>query len=346
MPGMNLGIDLGTSQVTIYVSGQGIVLREPSVIAVDSRTGKMIACGGKAYEMLGKTPDSIRAIRPLTKGVISEYDYAEKMLKTFVRRVCKYKVMKPKAAVSIPSTVTEVEQRSVVEALLNAGTRNVVIIEEPVAAAIGAGLDISKPYGSMIVDIGAGTTDAAVLSLRGIANSLSIRVGGNDMDEAIIRYMHNRYYLVIGPIMAEKIKNTIGRAITLEGNPVMKVKGRDVVSGLPRIQEVCAEEIQEAMSDPVMEIMKAIQHVLESTAPELVGDVFAGGICLTGGCAQMHGMREAVSAYTGVECLLADNPTDCVAIGTGKALSYVGVLSSGVYDVSQFNYPLSDSSHL
>lgn len=346
MPGMNLGIDLGTSQVTIYVSGRGIVLREPSVIAVESKTGKMIACGREAYEMLGKTPDSIKAIRPLTKGVISEYDYAEKMLKTFVRRVCKYKVMKPKAAVSIPSTVTEVEQRSVVEAVLNSGTRNVVIIEEPVAAAIGAGLNIAQPYGSMIVDIGAGTTDVAILSLKGIANSMSIRVGGNDMDEAIIRYMHNRYYLVIGPIMAEKIKINIGRAVTQEDNPIMKVKGRDVISGLPRIQEVCAQEIQDAINEPIMEIMKAIQHVLESTFPELVGDVFSNGICLTGGCAQLHGMVEGISKFTGVNCRLAENPTDCVAIGTGKALKYVGVLSSGVYDVSQFNYPLSDSAHL
>lgn len=346
MPGISLGIDLGTSKVAIYVSGRGIVLREPSVIAVESKTGKMIACGKEAYEMLGKTPDTIKAVCPLTKGVISEYDYAEKMLRTFVRRVCAYKVLKPRAAVSIPASVTEVEQRSVVEAVLASGTRRVVIIEQSVAAAIGAGLNIAEPHGSMIVDIGAGTTDVAVLSLKGIANSLSIRIGGNDMDEAIVRYMHNKYSQIIGQKTAEQVKIKIGRAITGEENQKINVKGRDVVSGLPRIQEVCASEIQEAIEEPVQEILGAIQHVLESTPPELVGDIFTHGIHLTGGCAQLAGMDKAISIFTGVNCELNDAPGDCVAIGTGEALKYVGIMSSGVYDISQFNYPLSDSAHL
>lgn len=346
MLGMSLGIDLGTSRVRIYESGKGIVLSEPAVIAVGSKTGRMIACGQEAYEMLGRTPGSIRAVRPLTKGVISEYDYAEEMLRTFVRRVCAYKVLKPRAAVSIPASVTEVEQRSVVEAVLASGIRRVLLIEKSVAAAIGAGLPIAQPNGSMVVDIGAGTTEAAVLSLKGMVTSRSVRVGGNDMDEEIIRYMRSKYNQVIGQPMAEKVKKTIGRAMTQEDNPVMTVKGRDAVSGLPVSRLVSAAEIQEAIEESVHEILAAIQSVLEMTPPELAGDILAKGICLTGGCSLLGGMVQAVERYSGVECHLAEEPSDCAVLGTGRALKYSGVLSSGVYDVSQFNYPISDSSHL
>ncbi|MDD2361407.1 MAG: rod shape-determining protein [Oscillospiraceae bacterium] len=346
MPGMSLGIDLGTSRVTIYVPGHGVVLREPSVIAVDKKTDRMIACGQEAFEMLGRTPDSIVAMKPLTKGVISEYDYAEKMLRTFVRRVCAYKVIKPRVAVSIPATVTEVEQRSLVEAVLAAGTRRVLLIDEAVAAAVGAGIQIDLPQGSMIVNIGAGTTNIAVLSLKGIASSLSVRVGGDDIDEAIVRFLHNRHNHVIGLQTAEQVKFELGNAVPPEENSTMQIKGRNVVSGLPCLQEVNANQIFEAIAEPVGEILHSIQRVLESTPPELAGDIMNSGICLTGGCSKLKGMADAVSRFTGVDCRVADNPSDCVAIGTGKSLKFAGNMFSGVFDVGQFSYPLSDSARL
>jgi rod shape-determining protein MreB len=295
--------------------------------------------------MLGRTPDSIYAVRPLTKGVISEYDYAEQMLRTFVRRVCAYKVIKPRAAVSIPATVTEVEQRSVVEAVMAAGTRRVVLIEESVAAAIGAGISIDLPQGSMVVNIGAGTTDIAVLSLKGIASSLSVRVGGDDIDEAIIRYLHNRYNHIIGKLTAEQVKISLGCALPSKVNRYMEVKGRNAVSGLPCLQKVSTSDIFDAISEPIQDIFSAIQRVLETTPPELAGDIMTSGICLNGGASLLPGMAEAVSRVTGVECRVAENPSDCVAIGTGKSLEYVGMLFTGVYDVGQFSFPVSDSVH-
>ena len=337
---MDLGIDLGTSQVTIYASGRGIVLREPSVIAVDSASGRVIACGQEAYDMLGRTPDSIRAVRPLSKGVISDYDYAEKMLRYFVRKVCRYKILRPRAAVSVPASVTEVEQRSVVEAVRAAGARRVVLIEESMAAAIGAGLDVAAARGSMVVDIGGGTTDSAVLSLKGMAASASIRVGGDAMNEAVRRYMHTGYNLVVGVQTAERIKKTIGRACPLDGDPVMPVKGRDAVTGLPRTREVRASEVEEALREPLAEIFSSVQKVLESSPPELTGDVYERGITLTGGGSVLAGMDRALSRFTGVRCTVADRPSDCVALGTGEALKYVGQMSSGVYTISQFGASL------
>ncbi len=346
MPGMDLGIDLGTSQVTIYASGRGIVLREPSVIAVDSHTGKMIACGQEAYAMLGRTPGSIEAVRPLTKGVISDYDYAEQMLRHFVRRVCAYKILKPRAAVSIPASVTEVEQRSVIEAVRAAGARRVVLIEESMAAAIGAGLNVAEPRGSMVVDIGGGTTDVAVTSLKGVASSLSVRVGGNDMDEAIARYLHNKYNHVIGVLTAEQVKIQIGCALEQEGDPSMPVKGRNAVTGLPCVREVRASEVLEALREPLEQMIAAVQRVIENTPPELTGDILESGIILTGGVAQLNGMAEWMTRRTGVACRVADNPSDCVAVGTGMALKYVGVLSSGVYDISRFTTSALDPEGL
>ena len=343
MPGMDLGIDLGTSQVVIYTPHHGIVLREPSVIAVDQADGHMIACGKEAYAMLGRTPDSICAIRPLRKGVISDYDYAEQMLRYFVRKVCKYKILKPRAAVSVPATVTEVEQRSVVEAVSAAGIRRVVLMEESVAAAVGAGLDVSAPRGSMIVDLGAGTTDIAVMSLKGLANSISIRLGGDDFDAAIVRYMRTQYGLIIGDLTAEQVKKTIGNAMPAGEPDTMPVRGRDALSGLPRVQKVDANEILEAISEPLYGILSAIQHVLETTQPELVGDILDNGITLSGGGALLKNMPERVTRRTGVACRVADDPESCVAIGTGKALKYVGVMANGVYDINQFAYRLSDS---
>lgn len=346
MPGMSLGIDLGTANVTIYVRGQGIMLREPSVIAVDKETEKMIACGRQAYTMLGRTPDSIYAVRPVKKGVISEYDYAEQMLRVFVRRVCAYKVLKPRAAASVPASVTEVEQRSLVEAVLASGVRRVSLIDEAIAAAVGAGIKIDQPYGSMVVNIGAGTTDIAVLSLKGVASSTSIRVGGDDMDESIVRYLHNKHNHIIGHLTAEQVKISVGSAVPPAEDKVVGVKGRNIITGLPCIQKISRYEIFEAMQEPISQILLAIQRVLETTPPELAGDIIESGICLTGGCAQLDGMDLAIKRFTGVDCWIAENPADCVAVGTGESLDYLGSLFSGAYDVGQFSFPVSDSAKL
>ena len=332
MPGMDLGIDLGTSQVVIYASGKGVVLKEPAVIAVDSRDGHIVACGQEAYDMLGRTPDSITAVRPLAKGVIADYDYAERMLRYFVRKVCAYKILKPRAAVSVPASVTEVEQRSVVEAVSAAGVRRVVLIEEAVAAAIGAGLDV-----------GGGTTDVAVLSLKGISTSSSLRVGGDDMDAAIVRYLRTKYNLIIGTRMAESIKKSIGSAMPPETASVMEAKGRDALTGLPAVRPVDALEIGEALSEPLMEMLSGVQRVLETTPPELAGDVMEHGMVLTGGGAKLVGLAQFIQTNTGVSCRVAEQPDECVAVGTGKALKFAKLLSAGVYDVDQFSYHLSET---
>lgn len=343
MPGMNLGIDLGTSQVVIAVSDRGVVLRQPSVIAVDRDSDKTIACGREAYEMLGRSPDSIRVIRPLAKGVISDYQYAERMLRSFVRQVCAYKVLKPKVAVSVPASITEVERRSAVEAAMASGARRAVLIEESVAAAIGAGVDVAAPRGCMVADIGGGTTDAAVLTLKGMASSVSLRKGGDDLDEAIVRYVHNRYGLIIGRQTAEQMKIAIGTADPDQtGEETMPVKGRDAVKGLPRTREISAREVYEAMEEPLDEIISSLQRVLENTPPELVGDVYDTGILLTGGLARLKGLDSRIAQKAGVACRVAEQPEDCVALGTAKASRYVKIMSTGVYDINQFSYRLSD----
>ncbi len=346
MPGLDLGIDMGTSQVIIALPGRGVVLKEPSVIAVDKADGHIIACGSEAYDMLGRTPDSILAVRPLSKGVISDYDYAERMMRYFVRKVCAFKMIKPRAAVSLPASVTEVEQRSAVEAVTASGIRKVVLIDEAVAAALGAGLDLSQPKGNMVVDIGAGTTDIAVMSLKGISHSTSVRIGGEDMDEAIIRYMRNQHNLVIGPLTAEQVKKKIGLAAVSQDPPRMKVRGRNAATGLPAIREIDGNEVADAIRETMEEILRAVQEVLESTPPELAGDVLSSGIVMTGGVSQLTGLTDRLAAYTGVECRLAEDPETCVARGTGMALKYAASLSAGVYDIGQFSYRLSDSMNI
>lgn len=346
MLGLDLGIDMGTAQTIIAVPGRGIMLKEPSVIAVDKADGHIIACGTEAYDMLGRTPDSILAIRPLSKGVISDYDYAEQMMRIFIRKVCAYKMIKPRAAVSLPASVTEVEQRSAVEAVTASGVRKVVLIEESVAAALGAGLDLTVPQGNMVVDIGAGTTDIAVLSLKGIAYSTSVRIGGADMDEAIIRYMRNRHNLVIGLLTAEQVKKTIGLASSSPNPHKMVVRGRNALTGLPGTQEIDGNEVADAIHEAIEEILKAVQEVLESTPPELAGDVLTSGITMTGGVSQLKGLSQRLAAYTGVECRLAEEPETCVALGTSKTLKFASSLSAGVYDIGQFSYRLSDSMNI
>lgn len=342
MPGMELGIDLGTSQVVITAAGRGILLREPAVLAVDEASGRLIACGREAYAMQGRAPASIQVIRPMAKGVISDYDIAERMLKYMVGKICAYKVLKPRAAVSVPAAVTEVEQRSVVEAVTAANVRRVILMEEAVAAAIGAGLDVAAARGCMAADLGAGTVDVAVMTLRGVASSISAKVGGDDMDDAIIRYMRNKYNHVIGILTAEQVKKTIGCALPGGVGNTMDVPGRDAVTGLPSVCRVTSEDIHEAIAEPLGEIVGVIQQVLENTPPELAGDVMTGGIVLTGGLSQMSGMADLIAKRTGVACRVAENPEDCVAKGLGKAMKYADVMRSGVYDISQFSYWLAD----
>lgn len=322
MPGMELGVDVGTSQIVICANGRDVALREPTIMAVDSRDGHLIACGRDAYTMHGREPQTIRVVRPLRKGVIADFDEASAMIDYFIRRVCAYKLIKPRAAVSVPACITEVERRSMREAVSSANTREIKLIGSTLAAALGAGLDISRPQGCMVVDIGAGTTDAAVLSLQGISQELSVPIGGDDMDEAIIRYMRDRYSHVIGPLTAENIKIRLGCAMPPAEERTMQVAGRSALTGLPCVQSVTSTEINEVLQEVLQQIASAIQSVLERTPPELAGDILGENIILTGGCSLMDGMTEYLSRYLSTPCAVAENPRDCVAIGTAKALRY------------------------
>lgn len=339
----DFGIDFGTSRVVIYAAGKGVVLDEPAVIAIDNQSGKMFACGEEAYEMLGRAPASISVIRPLAKGVIADFDYACMMLRYFMQKVCAYKVVKPRVAVSVPALVTAVEQRSFLEAVYAAGARQVMLIEESMAAAVGAGLNVEAPSGSMVVEIGAGTTDVAVTSLKGLASSCSERVGGDAFDEAIVRYIRQKHRLIIGERTAAELKIAIGKALEDEADLTAQARGRDAVSGLPRICEITSAEILEAVHDPLYEIVETIQRVLENTPPELSADIYDNGIMLSGGMAQMRGMTELVSRVTGIRCFVADEPMHCVARGAATALNYLHLLHSGVYDIGKFLYQSSET---
>lgn len=340
MAGTNLGIDLGTSKVSIYKEGTGIVLSEPAVVALDKKSGRVIAVGREAYDMIEKEPPTIRVVRPMRKGVVSDYDSAEKMLRAFVNKVCAFRVFKPRAVVSVPAVVTEVEQRSVVQAATSVGIRRVALIEECMASAIGAGLAVEEPRGAMIVDIGAGTTDVAALSLGGITASKSVKVAGDDMDEAIIRMVRNRYNHVIGNKTAEEIKKKIGSVLPIDGET--EARGRDSISGLPCVKTVKASDVFDALAESFSSILGAIQSVLEQTPPEVSGDVMADGITLAGGGARLNGMCERLSRELGVECRLADNPEDCAALGAGGAFSSKKTAIDNVYDVNLFSYDRSD----
>ena len=343
MTDRDFGIDFGTSRVVIYAAGKGVVLDEPSVLAVDTQTGKMFACGKEAYDMIGRAPASITVVRPLQKGVIADLEYACMMLKYFVQKVCAYKVVKPRAAVSVPASVTAVEQRAFLEAMYAAGARQVMLIEESMAAAIGAGLDVEAPRGSMIVEIGGGTTDVAVTSLKGLASSCSERVGGDACDEAIVRFIRQKYQLVIGERTAGEMKIAAGKAVADMPDITVEAKGRDAISGLPRTCEVTSADLLEAMKDPLGEIVNTVRRVLEKTAPELASDIYDNGILLTGGMSQMRGMDTLVTRATGIPCRVADEPTACVARGAACALQYIHLLHSGVYDIGKFLYQSAES---
>lgn len=324
----DVGIDLGTASVLIYVRGKGVTLQEPSVVAIDSNTGRILAVGEEARRMLGRTPGNIVAIRPLKDGVISDYQITEKMLRYFLNKaIGRHMLFKPRVVVCVPSGVTEVEKRAVLDATYEAGARHTYLIEEPIAAAIGAGLDIGKPCGNMVIDIGGGTTDIAVISLGGAVVTDSIKTAGDNFDEAIIRYMRKKHNLLIGERTAENMKIHIGAVIPKQENNVMEVKGRHLISGLPRTVMVTSDEMMEALEEPVQAIVEQVISVLERTPPELASDISENGIVMTGGGSLLYGLDTLIQERTKIDIHVAENAVSCVAIGTGKALEEIDVYS-------------------
>ncbi|MFY9173725.1 MAG: rod shape-determining protein MreB [Peptococcia bacterium] len=328
--GEDIGIDLGTASVLVYVKGKGIVLNEPSVVAIDKNSDTIIAVGEEARRMLGRTPGNIVAIRPMKEGVIADYDTTEKMLRYFIAKaINKRFFFKPRVMIGIPSGVTSVEERAVKQAAIAAGARDAFLIEEPLAAALGAGLEITEPSGSMVVDIGGGTTDVAVLSLAGIVTSKSVRIGGDKIDESLARYMRRFHNLLIGERTAEEIKIEIGTAYPKDkGEASLEIRGRDLVSGLPKNVTITAREAHEAMREPLEAIMLATKEVLEKTPPELAADIMNKGIVLTGGGALLHGMDKYLASETRLPVHIADEAIQCVARGTAKALINLDLLES------------------
>jgi rod shape-determining protein MreB len=327
----SLGIDLGTVSVLIYQKGKGIVLQEPSVVSILRDSGKVLAVGEEARNMLGKTPGNIIAIQPMKSGVIADYEITEKMLSYFIRKVCgDSKVFRPQVVICVPSGGTEVEKRAVLEATMQAGARKAYLIEEPIAAAIGAGLDISEPYGNMIVNVGGGTSDIAVISLGGIVVSESLRVAGNNFDEDIIKYIKEKYSLMIGEKSAETLKIEIGTAIELKEELFTDIRGRDLVSGLPKSISVGSNEILEAISNSLKTIIEGIKIVMEKIPPELASDIADKGIIITGGGGLLRNFDQLLSKITGVPAYLAEKPISCVALGAGKVLDNIHVLKSGL----------------
>ena len=324
--GQDIGIDLGTA--IAYVKGKGIVLREPSVVAVDNNTGNVLAVGKEARRMLGRTPGNIVATRPLREGVISNYTVTEKMLKYFINRVCGKFVFSPRIMICIPSQVTEVEKKAVIDAASQAGARRVYLIEEPIAAAIGAGIDISKPCGNMVVDIGGGTTDIAVISLGGSVVSESLKVAGDKFDEAIVKYIKKKHNVMIGERTAEDLKINIGCVYPKIQDMDMDILGRDLVTGLPKTITVHSSEMLEALIEPAMMIVDSVHSVLEKTPPELAADISDKGIYMTGGGCLVDGLDKLLQEKTGINVMIAQDAVSCVALGTGKALDNLDALDS------------------
>lgn len=323
----DIGIDLGTASILVYLKGKGVVLKEPSVVAFDRDTNKIKAIGEEARLMIGRTPGNIVAVRPLRQGVISDYTVTEKMLKHFIQKaIGKRTFKKPRISVCVPSGVTEVEKKAVEDATYQAGAREVAIIEEPIAAAIGAGIDITRPCGNMIVDIGGGTTDIAVISLGGTVVSTSVKIAGDDFDEAIVRYMRKKHNLLIGERTAEDIKIKIGSAFKRPEVATLEVRGRNLVTGLPKTITVTSEETEEALKETTSQIVEAVHSVLEKTPPELAADIADRGIVLTGGGCLLQGLEELIEEKTGINTMTAEDPMTAVAIGTGK---YIEFLSDG-----------------
>ena len=327
--GTDMGIDLGTATVLVYIRGKGVVLKEPSVVAIDKNTNRVLAVGEEARQMIGRTPGNIVAIRPLRDGVISDYDVTEKMLKHFIKKACgKRRISAPRVMVCVPCQATEVEKRAVKDAAVNAGAKKVYLIEEPLAAAIGAGLDITKASGNMIIDIGGGTTDIAVISLDGMVVRSSLKVAGDKFDEAIIRYIRKKHKLMIGERTAEELKINIGSAYKRDKEVSMEIRGRDLITGLPKNLTVNSEEMREALRETVTAIAECTHSVLEKTPPELAADIMENGIIMTGGGSLLNGLNELIADVTKVPVYVANDAVSCVAIGTGGALDYLNELDS------------------
>ena len=331
----DIGIDLGTANVLFYEEGKGIVLREPSVVAIDKNTGKILQVGAAARNMLGRTPGNIVAVRPMRSGVISDYEMTEKMLEHFLKKIVRFALVKPRVVVSVPSGVTEVEERAVIQATMEAGARRVYLLEEPFAAALGAKLPIGGPNGHMVVDIGGGTTDVAVLSLNNISVSSSIHTAGDTFDEAVIAYLRKRYGILIGQTTAEEVKMTIGCVVDRPEEASMLVKGRDLKTGLPKEIAVSSAETVEAFKRPARLIADEVQSVLEHSEPELVADISKNGIVLTGGGSLLYGMDKLIEQRTQIRCRIADDADSCVAYGCGKSLQWIGSMQEGTINLAR-----------
>jgi rod shape-determining protein MreB len=328
---LDIGIDLGTATTLVYVKGEGIVLCEPSVVAIETTTNTIVAVGSEAKQMLGRTPGTITAIRPMRDGVIADFQVTQDMLKYFIRKVRSGRkmflpVVLPRVMISVPSGITEVEKRAVVEAALQAGAHHVFLTEEPMCAAIGAGLPVTEPSGSMVIDIGGGTTEVAVISLGGIVVSKSVRVAGDAMDQAISAHIKSKYRLMIGERTAEEIKIQIGSVDVLPEEKRMIIKGRDLVAGLPRTIEISSEEVREALREPASAIVDAVKSMLERTPPELAADIFDKGITLAGGGAQLRGLNTLLAAETGLPVRIAENPETAIVLGAGKQLDSIALM--------------------
>ena len=332
----DIGIDLGTASVLVYIKGKGVVLNEPSVVAIDKNTGRLLKVGTEAQAMLGRTPGNIVGIRPLRDGVISDYDMTERMLKEFIRKVTGgFHLFPPRIMVCVPSGITEVEERAVIDAGRQAGARRVYLIEEPVAAAIGAGIDITKPDGHMVVDIGGGTSDIAVISLSGVVESASIKVAGDQFNESVVKYMRRKHNILIGERTAEQMKMEIGCVYPKEEEATIEIKGRCLMTGLPKTITVNSTEMMEAFEEPVERILEAVHNVLERTPPELVADISNNGIVMTGGGSLVDGFDKLITARTGVHTVVAEDAISCVAEGTGKSLDSLGDMQDGTVNLSR-----------
>lgn len=331
----DIGMDLGTASVLIYIKDKGIVLNEPSVVALDKNTGKLLKVGADAQAMLGRTPGNIIAIRPLREGVISDYEVTERMIKEFLHKVMGFQLFKPRIIICVPSGITEVEERAVIDAGIQAGARRVYLIEEPVAAAIGAGIDITQPEGHMIIDIGGGTSDIAVISLSGVVESSSIKIAGDQFNEAVVKYMRRKHNLLVGERTAEQMKMQIGCVFPKEEETTIEIKGRCLMTGLPKTITVTSTEMLEAFEEPVERILEAIHGVLERTPPELVADIANNGIVMTGGGSLVDGFDKLITARTGIHTVVAENAISCVAIGTGKSLDSVHEMNDGTVNLSR-----------
>ena len=333
--GKDIGIDLGTATVLVYVKGSGIVIKEPSVVAIDKNTDRIIKVGREAQRMLGRTPGNITAIRPLRDGVISQYEITLKMIQYFIKKACGTMIFKPRVIICVPSGITDVEERAVVDAATQAGAKRTYLIEEPVAAAIGAGINIAAPNGHMVVDIGGGTTDIAVLSLGGVVVSESIKVAGDKFDEAIIRYVRRKHNVLIGERTAEAIKIKIGCVWPRKEPRTLEVKGRCLIQGLPRVVRINSDEIPDALEEPITAIIEAVCSVVERTPPELIGDILSNGIVMTGGGSLLYGLDRLIAYATGIKTRVADKAVSCVAIGTGKSLDNLSSIPEGAINISR-----------